>query len=80
MPLTAWAWTEYLVLEDGSRVEQFALSQQAHETVNGPQELAPRRYRLRDYFNDRDLGEVASPGAVMQLAFERVLVLEAIPA
>jgi alpha-galactosidase len=50
---------------------------------SGPVELrglAQGRYRLRDYFNERDLGEVASAGAALQLAFERFLVVEAIPA
>lgn len=37
-------------------------------------------YRLRDYFNDRELGEVEAPGAVLPLEFERSLVIEAIPA
>jgi alpha-galactosidase len=41
--------------------------------------LAPGRYRLRDYFNERDLGEVAAPGASLPLAFERFVVLEAVP-
>ena len=41
--------------------------------------LAAGRYRLRDYFHDRDLGEVQAPGAVMPLEFERFLVIEAIP-
>jgi len=41
--------------------------------------LAPGRYRVRDYFNDRDLGEVASSGGPLPLAFERFLLLEAIP-
>ena len=37
------------------------------------------RYRVRDYFNDRELGEVSSAQNVLQLAFERFMVLEAIP-
>jgi alpha-galactosidase len=41
--------------------------------------LAPGRYRLRDYFNERDLGEVTAPGASLPLAFERFVVLEAVP-
>ena len=50
---------------------------------NGPVKLrglAPGRYRLRDYFNERDLGEVTPSNAAVQLAFERFLVVEAIPA
>ena len=48
---------------------------------NGPvtlRGLAPGRYRLRDYFHERDLGEIA-PGSPVQLSFERFLVLEAVP-
>jgi len=48
---------------------------------NGPvtlRGLAPGRYRLRDYFNGRDLGEVSAPGVTVPLAFERFLLLEAI--
>jgi alpha-galactosidase len=41
--------------------------------------LAPGRYRVRDYFNERDLGEVAAPGASLPLAFEHFLLLEALP-
>jgi alpha-galactosidase len=40
--------------------------------------LAKGRYRLRDYFNERELGEVAAPGATLPLAFEHFLLLEAI--
>ncbi|MBV8909756.1 MAG: hypothetical protein JOZ89_03250 [Gammaproteobacteria bacterium] len=50
---------------------------------NGPVKLrglAAGRYRLRDYFNGLDLGEVAASGAAVQVAFERFLLLEAIPA
>ncbi len=50
---------------------------------NGPvtlRGLAPGRYRLRDYFNERDLGEIAAPQPSVQLTFERFLVLEAVPA
>jgi alpha-galactosidase len=42
--------------------------------------LAPGRYRLRDYFNERDLGEIAAPQQALQVSFERFLVLEAVPA
>ena len=37
------------------------------------------RYRVRDYFNGQDLGEVAAQGGPLQLSFERFAVLEAIP-
>ena len=40
---------------------------------------APARYRVRDYFNDRDLGEVAGPHNSLPLAFHGALLLEAIP-
>jgi alpha-galactosidase len=39
--------------------------------------LAGGRYRLRDYFNGRELGEVQAPGATLPLTFERFLLLEA---
>jgi alpha-galactosidase len=42
--------------------------------------LAAGRYRVRDYFNGRDLGELTAPGGSLPLAFERFLLLEAIPA
>jgi alpha-galactosidase len=42
--------------------------------------LAAGRYRVRDYFNGRDLGELAVPGGSLPLVFERFLLLEAIPA
>jgi len=41
--------------------------------------LTARRYRVRDYFNERELGEVADARNRLQLAFDRFLVLEAIP-
>jgi alpha-galactosidase len=37
------------------------------------------RYRVRDYFNDRELGEVAAPGGRLAVTFERFLLLEATP-
>jgi len=40
--------------------------------------LAAGRYRVRDYFNGRELGEVQAPGATLPVAFERFLLLEAI--
>jgi alpha-galactosidase len=50
---------------------------------NGPvtlRGLPAGRYRLRDYFNARDLGEFVSPGPAAPLTFEHFLVLEAVPA
>ena len=41
--------------------------------------LQGRRHRVRDYFNDRDLGEVSGSDPRLQVAFERFLVLEAVP-
>jgi hypothetical protein len=42
--------------------------------------LPPGKYRVRDYFHDRDLGEIAAPGGRLTVDFERFLVLEASPA
>ncbi|MGH8140567.1 MAG: glycoside hydrolase family 36 protein [Steroidobacteraceae bacterium] len=42
--------------------------------------LTAARYRVRDYFNDRQLGEVAGAQNRLQIAFHGFLVLEAIPA
>lgn len=42
--------------------------------------LKPGRYRLRDYFNGLDLGEVEAASAALHVSFERFLVLEAVPA
>jgi alpha-galactosidase len=46
--------------------------------------LAPGKYRVRDYCNDRDLGTVTESGsgssATLDVAFERFLLIEAIPA
>jgi alpha-galactosidase len=47
---------------------------------NGPvtlRGLAAGRYRVRDYFNGRELGEVVAPAATLPVAFERFLLLEA---
>ena len=41
--------------------------------------LGPRQYRLRDYFNDRDLGVVSGSRPVLHTSFERFLLIEAIP-
>lgn len=41
--------------------------------------LTAGRYRVRDYFNDRDLGEVTNAGGPLALAFEHFQLLEAVP-
>jgi len=41
--------------------------------------LAAGRYRVRDYFNGRDLGELTAPAGSLPLVFERFLLLEATP-
>jgi len=41
--------------------------------------LTAGRYRVRDYFNDRELGHVSQAQPHLSLAFERFQVLEAIP-
>ncbi len=41
--------------------------------------LRPGRYRVRDYVNDRDLGEVRSPAAQLAVQFERSLLIEVRP-
>jgi alpha-galactosidase len=41
--------------------------------------LAAGQYRVRDYFNDRDLGEVSSAHDKLRIAFQGNLLLEAIP-
>jgi len=49
---------------------------------NGPvtiKGLTAGRYRLRDYFNDVEIGEIAAPTARVPVRFERFLLLEAIP-
>ncbi len=42
--------------------------------------LGGRRHRVRDYFNDRELGEVSGSEDRLHVAFEHFLVLEAVPA
>jgi alpha-galactosidase len=42
--------------------------------------LKAGKYRVRDYFNDRPMGEVAATRNSLQVAFDRFLLLEAIPA
>ncbi|MBS0387862.1 MAG: alpha-galactosidase [Proteobacteria bacterium] len=41
--------------------------------------LQPGRYRIRDYVNDRDLGEVRAPDATLAVDFEHSLLVEALP-
>ncbi len=41
--------------------------------------LKPARYRIRDYYNDRDLGELAGTSHELQVSFNDFLVLEAAP-
>jgi alpha-galactosidase len=41
--------------------------------------LSGARYRVRDYYNERDLGEVSGTAALLQVAFNDFLVLEARP-
>jgi alpha-galactosidase len=41
--------------------------------------LGAGRYRVHDYFNDRDLGEVAGPHNSLPLTFHGALLIEAIP-
>jgi alpha-galactosidase len=41
--------------------------------------LAPGRYRLHDYVNDRTYGEVTAANAVLTVAFHGSLLIEAIP-
>jgi alpha-galactosidase len=50
---------------------------------NGPLSLRGLRagpYRIRDYFNERDLGTVSGANGTLPVTFERFLLLEAIPA
>jgi alpha-galactosidase len=41
--------------------------------------LAPGRYRLRDYVNDREYGETSAADARVEIAFKGSLLIEAIP-
>jgi alpha-galactosidase len=41
--------------------------------------LGNARYRVRDYYNDRELGEVSGGRNTLQLTFNNFLVLEALP-
>jgi alpha-galactosidase len=42
--------------------------------------LKQGRYRVHDYFNGRDLGEIEASSHPLQVSFEHFLVLEAVPA
>jgi alpha-galactosidase len=66
------------VVEKGGRMYYafYAKSWKGPVTLKG---LNESRYRVRDYFNGQDLGEVAAHGAPLQLSFERFALLEAIP-
>jgi len=66
------------VVENAGRVYYAFYARQ----FNGPvslRGLSAVRYRVRDYFNDRDFGEVSGPHNSLQLAFDGSLLLEAIP-
>ena len=68
----------HVVEKDG----RFYYAFYAHE-FSGPvtlRGLGAGRYRVRDYFNDRDLGDIAGPRYSLALAFHGALLLEAIPA
>jgi alpha-galactosidase len=41
--------------------------------------LAPGRYRLRDYVNDKEYGEISAADARLEIAFQGSLLIEAIP-
>ena len=41
--------------------------------------LGPGRYRLRDYVNGRDLGEVSGPRGTLAAHFRQSLLIEALP-
>jgi alpha-galactosidase len=41
--------------------------------------LTGSRYRVRDYFNARELGEVSGAHGMLHVAFSDFLVLEAVP-
>jgi alpha-galactosidase len=41
--------------------------------------LAPGRYRLRDYVNDKEYGEISAVNTRLEIAFQGSLLIEAIP-
>ena len=65
------------VVEAGGRL-YYALYARSWSGPVSLRGLTKGRYRLRDYFNERELGEVTAPGAALPLAFEHFLLLEAI--
>ena len=66
------------VIEKSGRLYYALYARNWNGTVN-IRGLAAGRYRVRDYFNDRDLGEIRAPAARLSVAFEQFLVLEAVP-
>jgi len=64
------------VVEKAGRLHYalYARSWSGPVTLRG---LAAGRYRVRDYFNGREVGEVVAPGATLPVAFQRFLLLEA---
>jgi alpha-galactosidase len=66
------------VVEKGGRMYYafYAKSWNGPVTLKG---LNGGRYRVRDYFNGQDLGQVTAQGGPLQLSFERFALLEAIP-
>ena len=54
----------------------YARSWKGPVTLRG---LSAGRYRVRDYFNDHELGEVSTAHPALPLSFARFMVLEAIP-
>jgi alpha-galactosidase len=67
----------HVVEKDGTLYYAFYASHwQGPVTLRG---LKAARYRVRDYFNGRDLGEAAAGSASVAVTFEHFLVLEAVP-
>ena len=66
------------VVESAGRL-YYAFYAPRFEGTIGLRGLGGRRHRVRDYFNDRELGEVSGAQDRLQVAFERFLVLEAVP-
>jgi alpha-galactosidase len=67
----------HVVRKDGSLYFAFFASR-----WQGPVELrglGAGRFRVRDYVNDKDLGEVNGPLATMNVQFAKYLLLEAVP-
>jgi alpha-galactosidase len=52
------------------------------DSFNGPVQLRgldAGRYRVRDLFNELDLGEVTAADATLRVAFKRFMLLQAMP-